>query len=60
LPGTEDRAIAVKAGPREVILVEAQYLGGYAMPNFFVHMTTACNILRSIGVPVGKADFLGA
>jgi hypothetical protein len=30
------------------------------VPNFYFHMTTAYNILRANGVPVGKTDFLGA
>jgi hypothetical protein len=29
------------------------------LPNFFFHVTTAYNILRKEGVPVGKLDFLG-
>ena len=31
-----------------------------AVPNFFFHMTTAYSILRHNGVPLGKADFIGA
>jgi hypothetical protein len=33
---------------------------GFAMPNFYFHMTTAYNLLRHCGVEVGKRDFLGA
>ena len=29
------------------------------LPNFFFHVTTAYDILRKEGVPVGKLDFLG-
>lgn len=29
------------------------------LPNFFFHMTTAYDILRHVGVPVGKADYIG-
>ncbi len=36
-----------------------QYLLHYAMPNFYFHVTTAYDILRSRGVPLGKADFFG-
>ena len=35
------------------------YLTGFAIPNFYFHYTTAYNILRMKGVPVGKRDFLG-
>lgn len=35
------------------------YLMEYAMPNFYFSMTTAYNLLRQKGVPLGKKDFLG-
>jgi hypothetical protein len=34
------------------------YLIGFALPNFFFHVTTAYGILRSAGVSLGKPDFL--
>ena len=55
----ESRTIMVKAGPRELSFSAPQYYGGYAIPNFFFHMTTAYAILRTNGVDVGKGDFLG-
>jgi len=36
------------------------YLREYALPNFFFHVTVAYAILRSIGVVIGKSDYLGA
>lgn len=36
----------------------AAYLTGFALPNFFFHVTTAYAILRAQGVPLGKPDFL--
>lgn len=35
------------------------YLVQFAIPNFYFHITTAYNILRSSGIELGKADFLG-
>ncbi|TAN29275.1 MAG: DUF1993 domain-containing protein [Castellaniella sp.] len=35
------------------------YLTDYALPNFFFHCTTAYDILRVAGTPIGKKDFLG-
>jgi hypothetical protein len=35
------------------------YLVGWALPNFYFHVTTAYNILRHNGVDLGKWDFLG-
>jgi hypothetical protein len=58
--GAEARTITIKAGPRELTFPAVQYYSGYAIPNFFFHMTTAYNILRSNGVEIGKVDFLGA
>lgn len=37
----------------------SRYLTYWALPNFFFHATTAYDLLRYKGVPVGKADFLG-
>lgn len=37
----------------------ADYLVQFALPNFYFHITTAYNILRSCGIELGKADYLG-
>jgi hypothetical protein len=34
------------------------FLTGFALPNFFFHVTTAYAILRTNGVTLGKPDFL--
>jgi len=31
----------------------------FSLPNFYFHATTAYDILRKEGVPLGKMDFLG-
>ena len=36
------------------------FLFSFSLPNFFFHTTTAYDILRSKGVPLGKRDFMGA
>ena len=36
----------------------ADYLTGFALPNFFFHVTAAYAILRNAGVSFGKPDFL--
>jgi hypothetical protein len=35
------------------------FLLSFAQPNFYFHATTAYDILRMNGVPLGKRDFLG-
>ena len=36
----------------------AAFLTGFALPNFFFHVTTAYAILRSKGIALGKPDYL--
>jgi hypothetical protein len=36
------------------------FLMSFSLPNFHFHATTAYNILRSRGVPLGKLDDMGA
>lgn len=38
--------------------IGGDYLTGFALPNFFFHVTTAYAILRANGVSMGKPDFL--
>lgn len=35
------------------------FLMSFSLPNFYFHATTAYDILRSKGVPLGKRDFMG-
>jgi hypothetical protein len=35
------------------------FLMSFSLPNFHFHATTAYDILRSKGVPIGKRDYLG-
>lgn len=57
--GTEEKEIVLKLGSREVTFKGMQFLLGFALPNFYFHVTTAYNILRHNGVEIGKRDFLG-
>ena len=36
-----------------------QFFLSFSLPNFYFHATTAYDILRSRGVPLGKRDYLG-
>jgi len=57
--GTEDKEIVLKMRAQEIKFNGLQYLMGFAIPNFFFHVTTAYNILRHNGVELGKPDFVG-
>ena len=55
-----DRDITIPFGPtRKMKMQGANYLLHFALPNFYFHLTTAYDILRSAGVEIGKRDFLG-
>lgn len=36
------------------------FLLSFSQPNFYFHAATAYDVLRMLGVPVGKRDFVGA
>jgi len=59
MEGAGLRRIAFKVGGTETEFESASYLLGFALPNFFFHVTTAYDILRHNGVPLGKRDYLG-
>jgi len=55
----ENREFSVKLGPMDVEFTGRTYLTGFTLPNVYFHVTTAYNILRHNGVPLGKMDFFG-
>ena len=57
--GAEEKTVAWTAGGSERKLKGNDYLQQFALPNFYFFVTTAYDILRHRGVPVGKRDFLG-
>jgi uncharacterized protein len=57
--GAETREITMKIGGEEMKFPGQVYLSNMALPNIYFHMTTAYNLLRGIGVPLGKGDFMG-
>jgi hypothetical protein len=60
LAGAETRTIEWKAGPNDMSMPGDAYFGGYAVPNFYFHLSMAYAILRHNGLEIGKRDFLGA
>jgi uncharacterized protein len=59
LNGREDIDIEVKTPRTSFHFKGRAYLLGFALPNFYFHVTTAYGILRHKGVPLGKMDYLG-
>jgi uncharacterized protein len=56
--GSETKKITLTIGGNPVELIGEPYLFNFAVPNFYFHSTTAYNLLRHAGVPVGKGDFV--
>jgi len=59
LEGDDERPIKVKAREHELHFTARSFVFSFAVPNFYFHFTTAYDILRHAGVPLGKRDFLG-
>ncbi|KAI0912768.1 hypothetical protein F4823DRAFT_559698 [Ustulina deusta] len=58
--GKENEIVGAMMGAgKEVNMKAVDYVLGYLRPNVSFHVTTLYDILRSKGVPLGKADFLG-
>jgi hypothetical protein len=61
IDGSETIEIITRPGtPKEKVFTGLSYLLHYGLPQFFFHVTTAYDILRSNGVEIGKRDFMGA
>lgn len=55
----EDKDVVFNLGERQLPFVGKGFLLSFSLPNFHFHATTAYDILRSKGVPLGKADYIG-
>lgn len=59
LAGAEDREVTLKFPGGEMKFSGRDFLTGFALPNFYFHVTTAYGLLRHKGIEIGKRDFLG-
>ena len=62
LDGTEGKEIVLKLGPKQDRILNftgQSFLQGFAMGNFYFHISMAYALLRHQGVELGKQDFLG-
>ena len=57
--GGETRRIELRFPGVELDFEGQGYLTSFALPNFYFHLSMAYAILRHLGVPLGKRDFLG-
>jgi len=56
----EGQAVIFKLGDREMPFLAEDFVMSFSLPNLYFHATTAYDLLRMKGAPVGKRDFLGA
>ena len=54
------RDVTFHLGDRKLPFTTENFLMSFSLPNFYFHATTAYDILRHKGAPLGKRDFLGA
>jgi len=54
----ESREITLGSGDTARHFTGSSYVLTFVLPNFFFHVTTAYDILRHNGVPIGKRDYL--
>ena len=58
--GREDATVVLTTPSGDIPFTGSNYVHGFAIPNFFFHLSMAYALLRMKGVPLGKLDFLGA
>ena len=59
LEGAETREITLPTPRGPLKMSGERYLVGFALPNFYFHVTMAYALLRQGGVELGKMDYLG-
>lgn len=59
LVGADQKQVVLTIRQVDLTFTGLDYLEKWVMPNVYFHVTTAYNILRHVGVPLGKTDYLG-
>src|SRR5450631_3762299 len=49
----------LQIGPRRLAFTSETLILSFSLPNFYFHAVTAYDILRTLGVPLGKRDYEG-
>ena len=58
--GLSGKDVVFELGAMKLPFTAEGYLLSFSLPNFYFHASTAYDILRANGVPLGKRYFLGA
>jgi uncharacterized protein len=56
----EEAKVVLTTPSGDIPFTGSTYIFGFAIPNFYFHLSMAYALLRMKGVPVGKLDFLGS
>jgi uncharacterized protein len=59
LAGCDARTVTLKFPDFTPSFSGTDYLFAFGLPNFYFHVVTTHDILRHLGAPIGKRDFLG-
>ena len=59
LEALADQSLVFRLGKNEIPFTNRNFLLSFSLPNFYFHAATAYDILRMLGVPLGKRDFIG-
>jgi uncharacterized protein len=55
----EGKDVVFQLGDRKLPFTAEGFLMSFSMPNLHFHATTAYDILRMTGAPIGKRDYMG-
>ena len=55
----QGKDVVFQIGDRKMPFTAENFLMSFSMPNLYFHATTAYDMLRMKGVPIGKRDFMG-
>jgi hypothetical protein len=55
----EEKDVQFKLGGMTMPFVARDFVLSFSLPNFYFHATTAYDILRMKGAPIGKRNFMG-
>lgn len=54
------KSLVFDIGAQQLPFTNQNFLLSFSLPSFYFHVTTTYDILRMLGVPLAKGDFLGA
>lgn len=55
----EGKDVVFRLGSHDLPFKAEHFVLSFSLPNFYFHATTAYDILRMKGTPIGKRDFIG-